>query len=115
MEYKTSYSEAEKRAHVKACLERKAQGHSIRSYTDSHRFSRSAMSSWLKAYRAEFQSPELGHGDVPFTQVTARSRCIETQQASQMKISAGAITIELPVGSSESDLRRVLLALKEVI
>jgi transposase-like protein len=109
------YTAAEKRAHVKACLEQKAEGHTIRSYINAHEFTRSATSSWLKTYQHEYLSAGLGHEDVLCTQVIARSGCVDNQQTSQLKVSAGAIAIELPAGSSESNLRRVLLALKEVI
>jgi hypothetical protein len=51
-----------------------------------------------------------------FLKVTARSGCADHQQTtSLLKISTGAIAVELPAGSSERDLRRVLLALKEII
>ncbi len=76
MDYRKICTAAEKRAHVKACLERKAEGHTIRSYINAREFSKSAMNSRMKAYRAQFQSLGSVHEDVLCTQVTALSRCV---------------------------------------
>lgn len=111
-----SYNTQEKIDHVKACLDRIRQGRTIRSYVAEHEFSRSAMNKWLKHYRHEVA---LDQKDAfPSSLVRVKpivSQTTSAEQTSSLKVHVGTLSIELPVGNSEHDLRRVLRALREII
>jgi hypothetical protein len=109
-----SYSDREKREHVRSCLAELEKGNTIGSYVETQNFSRSAMNTWLKEYRHEVVSKNKSNRDkISFVQVKEDS---QRKQASTdlMTIHVGAIAIDLPSAISDDQLKRILLTLKEI-
>ena len=111
-----NYSEREKRDHVRACLERIQQGRTIKSYVAEQEFSQSAMNEWLRRYRDQvtINQNELLTTSLVQVKHTGVSP-IMGEQTSSLKVNAGPVSIELPAGNSDSDLKRILFILREVL
>ncbi len=114
MKYRMSYSEQEKREHVRACLAELEKGNTIVSYVETQNFSRSAMNTWLKEYRHEVVPDTISNrNNISFVQVKEDSQQQQTS-TDLMTIHVGTIAIDISSAISDDQLKRILFTLKEI-
>lgn len=108
------YTEKELITHTRACSEWMASGNSLKSDAQEQDIIFRTLQNWVAKHRkesAETTRSSKSLGRVP----RIENRQSETTRTSSLKVSLGALSIELPAGNNEHDLRRVLRALKEVL
>lgn len=114
MKHTKSYTPEERKNHVKACYDWTQQGNTIISYCREQKISKSTMEYWSKTYdipmRLENHKPRRTL--VPIHRKTGPKTPGATNCS--LMVHAGSVSIELPAGNQDADLRRVLQTLKEI-
>ena len=115
MRHTKSYTHEEQQNHVKACYDWTEQGNTSISYCKEHGIAKSTMEYWSRKYGI-FMRPENHKPQKRLVQIPQKSvpKASDGPNCSLI-VHAGSVSIELPVGNQDADLKRVLLALKEII
>jgi len=113
---KNIYTEEQRMYHAKECLNRMASGQTMKSYAIDQGIIPRTLQNWITKYRKQYLNSDQEHKRA-FVKISS-PRANEGKkhlQTSSLKVCFGSLAVELPSGNSDTDLKRVLAALKEIV
>jgi len=114
---KKIYTEQQRIDHVRKCLEWMGTGKSMKSYAIGQEIIPRTLQNWMTKHRTGVLKRQDQNKEESLVRIrTQTERSIAHQfQTSSLKVSFGSLSIELPAGNNDADLKRVLVTLKEVL